>query len=73
MVVVSLVALTHLEKIVNRKVLYQWIGLLSNVINEMATKVHCFASFCHHRLVTMIVHKHAYHYSLFESGMKTGL
>ena len=37
----------------------------------MAPKVHCFAGL--HVLVTMSVHKHAYCYPLFESGMKTGL
>ena len=29
--------------------------------------------FCHHRLVTMSAHTHAYRHPLFESVMKTGL
>ena len=36
----------------------------------MAPEVHCFAGFCHHRLVTTSAHTHAYHYPLFESEMK---
>ena len=36
-------------------------------------KLDCFASLCHHRLVTMSVHMHPYHYPLFESGTKIGL
>ena len=40
---------------------------------ETGTKVGCFAGFCHHRLMTMSAHMHAYHYPLFESGTKTGL
>ena len=39
----------------------------------MAPKVHCFAGFCHHRLVITSAHTHAYRYPLFKSGMKTGL
>ena len=36
-------------------------------------KVNCLAGFCHHRLVTTSVHMHAYCYTLYESGLKTGL
>ena len=39
----------------------------------MASTVGCFAGFCHHHLMTISVHMHAYCYPLFESGMKTGL
>ena len=39
----------------------------------MVPKVGCFAGFCHHCLMTMSVHTHAYHYPLVESGMKIGL
>ena len=39
----------------------------------MTPKVHCFAGFCLHHLVTTGVHTYAYHYPLFESGMKTSL
>ena len=42
-------------------------------MKEKRPKVGCFAGFCHHRLTTMGAHTHVYHYSLFESGMKTGL
>ena len=42
-------------------------------LNKRAPKVNRFASFCHHRLVTTSAHMHAYHYPLFENGMKTGL
>ena len=38
----------------------------------MGPKVGYFAGFWHHRLVTMWAHTRAYHYLLFESGMKTG-
>ena len=40
---------------------------------ETDSKVDCFTDLCHHCLVTMSAHMHAYHYSLFESGMKIGL
>ena len=39
----------------------------------MGPKVGCFAGFCHHHLMTMSMHMHAYCYLLFESGTKTGL
>ena len=39
----------------------------------MAPKANYFAGFCHHRLVTTSAHTLAYHYPLFESGMKTHL
>ena len=55
--------------------LYWWIGLLFNIetcIKEAGPIVGCFAGFCHHCLTTMSAHTYAYHYPLFESGMKTG-
>ena len=57
--------------------LYWWIGLLFNIetcYRETGPKVGCFVGFCHHRLImiTMSVHTHAYHYTSFESGTKTG-
>ena len=42
-------------------------------MKETGPKVGCFAGFCHHRLMTMSAHIHAYHCPLVESGMKTGL
>ena len=39
----------------------------------MVPKVNHFAGICHHCLVAMSAHTHAYHYPLFESGTKTGL
>ena len=42
-------------------------------MKEMGPKVGCFAGFCHHNSTTMSAHTHVYRYSLFESGMKTGL
>ena len=47
-------------------------GLLKHAIKETGPKVDCFAGFCHHHLTTMSAQTHAYHYSLFESRMKTG-
>ena len=47
--------------------------IANHVINKIAPKVNRFAGFCHHRLVAMSAHTHAYRYPLFESGMKTGL
>ena len=35
-------------------------------------KVGCLSGFCHHCLVIMSIHTHAYCYHLFESGMKIG-
>ena len=42
-------------------------------MKETGPKVGCFAGFCHYRSMTMSVHTHAYHCTLFESGMKSGL
>ena len=39
----------------------------------MGPKVVCFAGFCHHRLMAMSAHTHAYRYPLVESRTKTGL
>ena len=39
----------------------------------MNQKISYFAGFCHHRLTTMSVHMHVYHYPLIESETKTGL
>ena len=50
-------------------------GLLTNikhVTKETDPKVGYFVGFCHY-LAIMSAHMHAYHYPLFESGMKTGL
>ena len=47
--------------------------IYNHVISKMALKVNPFAGFCHHRLVTTSAHMNAYCYSLFKSGMKTGL
>ena len=42
------------------------------IIKEVGPKG-CFAGFCHYHLVTTSAHMYAaYHYSLFESKMKTG-
>ena len=41
-------------------------------IKETGIKVSCFVGFCDHHLMTMSAHTHAYHYTLFESGTKTG-
>ena len=46
---------------------------MKHTIKETGPKVGCFAGFCHHCLMTMSAQMHAYHYPLFESGMKTGL
>ena len=48
-------------------------SLLKHVIKETGLKVGCFAGFCHHRLMAMSSHTHAYRYPLVESGMKIGL
>ena len=40
---------------------------------ETGPKVGCFAGFCHHRLMAMSSHTHAYRYPLVESGTKIGL
>ena len=42
-------------------------------MKETGPKVGCFAGFRHHHTATMSVHTHAYSYTLFESGIKTGL
>ena len=42
-------------------------------MKETDTKVGCFGGFSCHRLMTINVHMHTYHYPLFKSGMKTGL
>ena len=39
-----------------------------HVIKETGSKVGLVAGFCHHHLMTMSAHTHAYHYPLFESG-----
>ena len=41
-------------------------------MKETGPQVGCFAGFCHHHSTTMNAHMHAYRYTLFESGMKTG-
>ena len=53
---------------------YRWIVLPSNVINETAPKVHCFAGFLSplfgdHKYA----YTHTYCFPLFVRGMKTGL
>ena len=55
--------------------LYRWTGLLNkeHETKETGLKVGCFAGFCHHCLAITSAHMYAYHYSLFESDMKTGL
>ena len=40
---------------------------------KQAQKVNYFVGFCHDHLTTMSTHLQVYRYSLFESGMKTGL
>ena len=34
----------------------------------MGPNIACFPGFCHHSLITMSAHMHAYHYPLSESG-----
>ena len=68
--------INHLKKLANRKKLYQWIGLLFNIeirYKRNLPKSWLFAGFCHHHLMTMSAYAHAYHYTFFESGTKTGL
>ena len=38
----------------------------------MGLKAGCLAGFWYHRVTTMSARTHAYRYSLFESGSKTG-
>ena len=74
--VVALVCFTCLKKAANRKLLCQWIELLTNTkfgIKETGTEVGDIAGFCYHHLATMSTHMHAYHCPLFDGRMKTGM
>ena len=52
---------------------WDYYSLKKHVIKETGQKVGCFARFCHHHLMAMSAHTHAYHYPLVESGMKIDL
>ena len=73
--VVALVYFTCLKRVANRKLLYQWIELLTNAKfgrKETGTKVGDIAGFCYHHLATMSARMHAHHCPLFDGKMKTG-
>ena len=40
--------------------------IIETCYKETGPKGGCFASFCHHRLMTMSAHMHAYHYPLVD-------
>ena len=50
-----------------------WLTNIQTYWKETGQKVSYFAGFFYHRLTTMNTHLQVYCYSLFESGMKTGL
>ena len=52
---------------------WDYYSLLKHVIKETGPKVGCFTDFCHHRLMAMSSHTHAYRYPLVESGTNIGL
>ena len=52
----------------------EYVGLLTTITKEeTGLKDHCLVDFFHHLVMTMNVFTHAYHYSLFNSGTRTGL
>ena len=51
---------------------YMISGIANQFYKRMGLKL-VVLLFCHRRLETMSVHTHAYHYPLFEYGMKTSL
>ena len=48
-------------------------SIQKHVIKETDPKVGCFAGFCCNCLMIINVRMHAYHYPLFENGIKTCL
>ena len=72
-VVISMVSLIRLKRTCQQKNITPVNGIAIHYMKEMGPKVGSFASFCHHRLMTVSVHMHAYRYPFFESGMKPGL